>query len=81
MAPDVVADDLLGVALGVEVGGVDEVAAELEEAVDDLLGLLDAGAPAEVFAEGHRAEAQRADAQTGAAEGHVVVQRHDGAPL
>ena len=62
VAPDVVADDLLGVALGVEVGGVDEVAAEVDEAVDDLLGLLHAGAPAEVFAERHRPEAQRADA-------------------
>ncbi len=36
--------------------------------------LLDAGAPAEVLAEGHRAEAQRADAQAGAAERHVVVE-------
>ena len=39
-------------------------------------GLLDAGAPAQVFAEGHRAEAERADAQAGAAEGHVVIERH-----
>ena len=76
VAPDVVADDLLGVALGVEVGGVDEVAAELEVSIDDLLRLLDARAPAEVFAERHRAEAERADAQAGAAECHVVVQRH-----
>ena len=62
MAPDVVADDLLGVALGVEVGGVDEVAAELDEPVDDLFGLLHAGSPAKVLAERHRPEAQRADA-------------------
>src|SRR5262249_59260002 len=75
--PYVVADDLLGVAPGVEVRGVDEVAAELEVAIDDLLGLLHARAPAEVFAERHRAEAKRAHAQAGAPEGHVVVERHD----
>ncbi len=62
MAPDVVADDLLGVALGVEVGGVDEVATEVDEPVDDLFGLLHTGAPAEVLAERHGSEAQRADA-------------------
>ena len=76
MAAEVVADDLLGVALRVEVRGVDEVAAELDEAIDDLLRLLDAGAPAQVFAEGHRAEAERADAEAGAAERDVVVERH-----
>ena len=73
-----VADDLLGVALGVAVGGVDEVAAALEVAIEDLLGLFDAGAPAPVFAERHGAEAEGADAQARASERHVVIQRHDG---
>jgi hypothetical protein len=78
MAADVVADDLLGVALRVEVRRVDEVAAEVDEAIDDLLGLFDARAPSEIVTECHRAEAERADTETGAAEGHVVVERHKG---
>ena len=49
-----------------------------EEAVDDLLGVLDAGAPAELLAEGHGAEAEGADAQAGAAQGDVVMERHAG---
>jgi hypothetical protein len=80
VAPDVVADDLLGMAPGIEVGGVDEVATEVDEAVNDLFGLLDAGTPTQVFAERHRPQAQRADAQTGSSECHVVIQRH-GRPL
>jgi hypothetical protein len=76
--PDVVADDLLGVASGVEVGGVDEIAAEFDVPIDDLLGLFDTGAPAEVFAERHCAQAQGADAQAGPSECHVLIQRHDG---
>jgi hypothetical protein len=63
VASDVVADDLLGVAARIKVRGVDEVSAELQVAVHDLLRLFDARAPAEVFAEGHRAEAQRADTE------------------
>ena len=78
VAADVVADDLLRVALGVDVGGVDEVAAAVEVAVEDRCGLLDAGAPAPVLAEGHGAEAERADAQAGAAERDVVVEWHGG---
>jgi hypothetical protein len=54
VAPYVVADDLLGVAPCVEVRRVDEVAAEVDVPVDDLLGHLHTGAPAEVFAERHR---------------------------
>src|SRR3954462_2081532 len=76
MAADVVADNLLGVPLCVEVRGVDEVAAELDEAIDDPLRLLDARAPAEIFTEGHGAEAQRADADAGAAEGYVLIEWH-----
>ena len=48
----------------------------LDVAVDDLLRLLDGRAPAEVFAEGHRAEAERADAQAGAAERDVMIEGH-----
>jgi hypothetical protein len=43
-----VADDLFGMTPCVEVCGIDEIAAELDKAVDDPLRLLDAGAPAEV---------------------------------
>jgi len=56
MAADVIADDLLGVAFGIEVRRVDEIAAEVDVAIDDALRLLDAGAPTEIFTEGHRAE-------------------------
>ena len=38
---EVVADDLLGVALGVDVGGVDEVPAPIDEGVDDAAGVVD----------------------------------------
>jgi hypothetical protein len=65
------------VALGVEVRRVDEVAAERDEAVDDLLRLLDARAPSEIFSERHRAQTERADAEARAAERHIVVQWHE----
>ena len=64
-------------AVGVEVRGVDEVAAAVEVGRQDLLRLLDAAAGAAgVLAEGHRAERERADPQAGAAEGDVVVEWH-----
>src|SRR6202008_656713 len=71
MASDMIADDLLRVAFRVEVRGVDEVAATLDEAIDNSLRLLDTGAPAEIFPEGHRAKAERADPEAGAAERDV----------
>src|SRR5712692_2041382 len=73
---DVIADDLLRVSLGVEIGGIDEVAAEPEVPVDHRLGLLDAASPAEILAEGHGAEAERAYAQARTAQGDIVVERH-----
>ena len=76
VATEVVADDLLGVALGVEVGGVDEVAAALDEAIDDLFRVGDAAAPPEVFAERHGAEAKGADTKTGTTERDIVIERH-----
>jgi len=76
VAADVVVDDLLGVTFGVKVRGVDEVAAQLDVAVDDVLRLFDARAPAEFFTEGHRAEARRTDAQAGPAERHVMIETH-----
>lgn len=51
--------------------------AEFEVAVQDGLGVLDAGSPAEIFAEGHGPQGQRADTQSGAAERHIVVKRHE----
>ena len=62
--------------LRVEVCGVDEIAAALNEAVDDLLRLFDAGAPAEAFAEGHRAEAERTHTKPRTAEGYIVIEGH-----
>src|SRR3984893_16723067 len=76
MAPHMVADDLFGMTFRVEVCGIDEIAAELDEPVDDPLRLLDAGAPAEVFSEGHRAETERAYTQAGTAEGNIVIEGH-----
>ena len=53
------ADDLLGLAARVHVGGVDEVDAGVERAMDDADALVVVGvAPG---AEHHRAEAERAD--------------------
>src|SRR5580704_14612959 len=49
-----VADDLLGVSVGVDVGGVDDVAAAVEILSENCLGSLGASAPAPVLAEGHR---------------------------
>jgi C4-dicarboxylate transporter DctM subunit len=65
IASKLVADDLLGVALGVEVRGVDEVAAEIDESIDDALRFFDARTPSEVFAERHRAEADSHAARSG----------------
>ena len=58
------ADDLLGLALGVDVGGVDEVDAGVQRGVDDADGVVVVGvAPG---AEHHRAEAHLADRDAGA---------------
>ena len=73
-------DDLLGVALGVGVGRVDEVAPAFDVAVDDPLGVRDARTPAPILAEGHRAETQGADAKAGAAESDVMIERHPLSP-
>jgi hypothetical protein len=73
---DVVAQDLLGMALRIKIGGIDEVAAELDESIDDLLGLLHGRAPAKILAKRHRAETKRAHAQSGVPESHVVVELH-----
>ncbi len=76
VAADMIADDLLRMAFGVAVRGIDEVAAELDEAIENLLGFFHAGTPAVVLAEGHCAEAQRAHAQARAAKGHIGVEGH-----
>jgi hypothetical protein len=60
------ADDLLGLAARVHVGGVDEVDPRVEGAVDDLDRVVVVRvAPA---AEHHGAEAQRAHLHTGSSE-------------
>jgi hypothetical protein len=80
MAADVVADDLLRVTLGIEVRGVDEVAAKFYEAVQDLSRFLDARSPTKIFTESHRAEAEWAHPKTGTAEGQGVIERHGKSP-
>ena len=68
------ADDLLGLAAGVDVGGVDDVDAGVEGAVDDRDRLVVVGVAPR--AEHHRAEGQRADLDAGAAERSVVLEAH-----
>src|SRR5439155_2404042 len=64
------ADDLFGLAGGVDVGGVDEVDAGVERGVDDADRLVVVGlAPG---AEHHGAEAQLADRDAGASQRTVV---------
>ena len=64
------ADDLLGLAGGVDVGGVDEVDAGVERGVDDADRVVVVGvAPG---AEHHRAEAELRDLDAGASERAVV---------
>jgi len=68
IATDVLADDRLGVTLRVAVRRVDEVAAAIDVRIEDALGLFRLRSPTPFFAEGHRAEAMRADAKTRATE-------------
>jgi hypothetical protein len=73
------ADDLLGLARPVHVGGVDEVDARVERAVDDLDGLLVVGvAPG---AEHHRAEAELTDRYAGASEGSKFYESSSRLPV
>ena len=71
-----VADDLFRVASRVTVGCVDEVAALVQIARQNGLGVGNAGTPAQILAEAHGAKAKRADAQAGAAEGNERIERH-----
>jgi hypothetical protein len=82
MGGEPVAEDLLRVAVGVEVRGVDEVPTAVHVGRKDLLRLLDAASGAPGFlSEGHRAEREWADPQAGSAEGDVVIERHEMAPM
>jgi hypothetical protein len=65
------ADDDLGLAVRVHVGGVDQVDAGVERALDDADALGVVGVA--VAPEHHRAERQRADLEAGAAEGAVLT--------
>ena len=70
------AEDRLAVALGVDVGGVDEVPAPPDVALELGDRLLRSGAEAPFGAEGHGAQAERAHAKAGPAERHVVIKSH-----
>jgi hypothetical protein len=58
---DQLAGDLLAGAVGVGVGGVDEVAAGLGEGLQDAGALVLGGAPSPLRTEGHGAEAELRD--------------------
>jgi len=55
-------------AIGVEIGGVDEVAARFAEGVINFAGFVFRRAPAPVFAEGHGAERGFRDSKTAIAQ-------------
>src|ERR1700735_3163878 len=76
MAADMVPDGLLRIALGIEVRGVDEVAAEFDVPIQNPLRFLDARAPSKIFTKSHRPQAEWAYPKTGTAEGHVMIERH-----
>ena len=68
IARDELADVPLARAVGVVGGSVDEVAAGLDEAVEDRTALLEIRAPAPVRPERHRSERELGDAKAAAAE-------------
>src|SRR5262245_46422968 len=69
---DELADIALAGAVGVIIGGVDEVAAGLDKRLKYLAALILRRAPTPVLAEGHRAEAHFRDTQAAAAEQFVA---------
>ena len=75
---EVVPEDPLAVSLGVDVGGVDEVAAHLQVTRDHRIARGHVGAESPFMAEGHRTEADRVDAEAASAKRDVVGGvRHD----
>ena len=71
-----IANDFFGVAFGVNVSGVDEVAAELQIAVQHLFRFRFAGAEAPILAEGHCAQAEGADAEPAISKRDIMVKWH-----
>jgi len=65
---DEFAEEGFGLAFGVVVGGVEEVAAGVEVGVEDLAAFGFGCAPGDGFAEGHGAQAEFGDAQAAFAE-------------
>ncbi len=77
---DELAEHALAVAAGVAVGGVEEIAAGFEVAVENRPRLFFFRTPAPVSAEGHGAQGQAGYAQAAAAQGVVVIDGHRVAP-
>src|SRR6202043_2624675 len=71
-----VADDLLGMAVGVDVGGVDEIAAALQIGGNHGFRVRDTSAPSQVFAKRHAPKAKWAHAQSGTAQRDEGIERH-----
>src|SRR5665213_3161676 len=68
-------------ALGVYIGCVDKVAAQVQIAIKDLFrfGLVRSEAP--ILAKRHGAEAERADAQAAVSELEIMIKRHERNPV
>ncbi len=66
--------------VGVEVSGIDEIAATVDVPIEDLPGRVLVGSPTPVGAEGHRAQGEAADAQSGVAQSEISGRAHDGFP-
>ena len=72
MAVHELAEETFTCAVGVDVGGVDEVAAGFEEGVVDLAALLFCRTPAPILTEGHRPQAQFGDSKAALAQQFVA---------
>ena len=76
MLAEVIADDLFRMSLGIGIGGVDEVAAFVDESVENRFRVLHGRSPSPVFAEGHRPETERRNTKSGVAERDVMIEGH-----
>jgi hypothetical protein len=63
-ALDGLTNNLLGAAIGIDIGGIDKITAGIEEALDHPFSLIGGRCPFALLAEDHRAQAKIRDQQT-----------------